>query len=372
MSKKYFLLVITSVCLIFQVFAQENFRSGYIIKANNDSIQGFIQNQTDEEISEGIVFKTTQNASSIKYSPNLLKRVQFENGRSFLSREITSSANKNPSKVLVKKVLDGKIDVFVHRKNRQSKPNFFLINNETGKTVYIVSPKSDLVQDENGKSYKRDEKKYIGLIKVLKNGGKMEAETEDLKYAENKIIDYFKEYNKGFDNKYPVKAYEEELAFSYDISGGIPVYQEGDGYSFRVAIYRNKMKVERTKKLSVIRGITFQRWANENKEIEIISSGTSNSNYRWQFLSILPWGMKYSFNTGVIQPYVYAAPGLGVLFMTDHVSRDGEYIGSETSVLPTPTVNLGAGMRFKIGSNFLFAEITPALERVFINAGFSF
>ncbi len=351
---------------VFQITAQNDYLPGVIVNKSNDTLSGYILFETDESIAEGITFKSDLNSAGKTYKASDLQKVKFDNGRYF---ELVGFDRKNieQSPKLLKRMLEGKVNVYVHRIAGQSKPNIYLKNNESGKTAYLIYPKSELLTKEN-KNFKYQNKRYLGQMKLIKES-RDDSFEDDLKYSEKKIIRNLKNHNEKFQQEFLVEEYKEEVEFSYDVTAGF-AGTEGD-YAFRLSAFRNKQEIEKTKKLYITRGVSLVGWSDKNREVDVGNNGTSN--FQRYVLSLLPWGVKYRTNVGSIQPYAYVAPGLAIIYDKKYRIEDGENTGTENSVYAYPSLNMGAGLRFKAGSNYILAEITPSLDHsVFLNIGYSF
>lgn len=364
--KKFYLSGIFILISFFEMFAQEEYRAGQLITKSNDTLQGFILYETDANISENIKFKNELDQEAQSYRPEDLESLLFENGRIFKSINISEfKASK-----MLKRVLQGKVDVYVNRVKNQSKPNFYLVNNKTGKTAFLLSPKSELISDNN-KSFNYKDKRFLGQIKLIKEIESNEYE-EDLKYSEKRIIGNFRNYNSNYQQNYPLKEYQEEKEFTYDLSAGYTKTHDGD-YAWRIAFYRNEHKIEKSKNFYIIRGVTLSSWSNKERDLNLDSGNKGSANYQRSVLTLLPWGIKYSLSEGVVQPYAYLATGLAVVLDKEILYDNGERTGDKAVLYPLPMVNLGAGLRFKINRNYLFLELTPSIDHgLFVNAGFSF
>ena len=117
-----------------------------------------------------------------------------------------------------------------------------------------------------------------------------------------------------------------------------------------------------------MRGFSY-RYTNDNAEFDS-NVKNSNLNYRQQFLSIIPIGLNIHSCGNLITTYIYAGIGLGLLVNTNYHVVEYENMGSETSGLVFPTLNVGAGLEIKSIS----AEITPTGNGsgFFVNLGYSF
>lgn len=353
------------------LFSQEGYQPGYIVNFNNDTIIGFIEEKVDSKLAEEVNFKEKKELESgKKYTAKNILGFGFDNGRNFQSMLLQDVKNLDENKVFAKKSLEGKIDLFLWRTENESRPNFFLTNNATGETVLLRAPVKKNLKTESGREYNYIDKNYLNFLQNIKNEGEISPKDE-IRYSEKRIINDILEFNRRFESEYPVSSYQEKIEYSHDVMVGIPFNLSDDGMAFRVAVYRNKKRPEKSLSFSIIRGISYQHWSNEDKIIdENFANGTSN--YRWQALSIIPIGIKYQGNGRILQPYTYLGVGLGVIALTDYVIENFENKGSKTTFSPFPTINLGAGVKIKVGSKYILLEITPSINAAFINAGISF
>jgi hypothetical protein len=86
--KKNNILFISTILMVFQLRAQGDFRKGYIITQERDSITGFVDYRFDKFASQQCVFKRTKKSSKEKYSPNQLYAYGFIGDKRFVSQKI--------------------------------------------------------------------------------------------------------------------------------------------------------------------------------------------------------------------------------------------------------------------------------------------
>tara|TARA_R100000655_G_scaffold79923_1_gene119371 strand:+ start:802 stop:1902 length:1101 start_codon:yes stop_codon:yes gene_type:complete len=364
---KYCSLVLMGLFLCIQpLVAQEEFKFGEIITSTNDTIEGLILYQTDQELVSGFEFKS--NASSVvqNFGPENVKSFNFDNGRYFESITIKLPNGEEKTKFF-KRVLEGKIDLYLHRIDGQSKPNFYLVNNSTNKNSYLIYPKSEEYEHEYS-TYNFSNKRYLGQLKVLKES-KSPSFEEKLKFKEKDILANLEKYNQQYQDSFVNKKYEEPIEISYDLSVGF-TNTAGD-YALRFALYRNKQQIDKTRKLFITRGITYNAWADQERNYS--TEGTGTANYFRHVLSILPYGIKYQTNSGTFRPYFYGAPGVAIFMDKAYTYSNGEDTGIDTNIYPVPVINFGAGVKIKVKDSFFFTEVTPAIDHgLFLNVGYSF
>jgi len=99
---------IAFITLTTSLFAQTNFKDGYIIKISGDTLHGMIDYRGDMLMSKICKFKS-KNDSIVEYSPNSIKAFRFNNGKYYVSEEI------NGKNVFVEYLINGKINIFYMR-----------------------------------------------------------------------------------------------------------------------------------------------------------------------------------------------------------------------------------------------------------------
>ena len=127
--------------------AQTDFRPGYVINMNGDTLQGDIDYRGDLIMSE--LCKYRDKDYSIKnYSPNDIIAFRFINGKYYVSKKI----NNRP--VFLEYLIKGKLNIYY---NRDEKGDHYYIDKQDAKLTEI--------QYEEGIKYV-DDKKEIGRAHV--------------------------------------------------------------------------------------------------------------------------------------------------------------------------------------------------------------
>ena len=367
---KYVSLFLISFLLLgyTKVFAQSDFLPGYLITSGEDTICGFLSDKTDAELASQISFKKSLSSEKVTvYTTTDLKGFRFDNGRMFKRVLIT---DKDTSHVFAKLVVRGKIDLLVWRRPHVTEPDMILMNNSTNKTVHITKPAESIKKGDDGKDYTTESKRYVGLLNFVK-GNAVDNSGKTIRYKESVIRKDIVNYDRTFEDEYPVHQYKERYRYTYDIFAGMPIIAPKEGTYFRGGVYQNKIFIDKSRQVSYFRGITFQHWSNPDKTWDAsFKNGTAN--YRQMVFNVIPWGFKYQFRGNLIKPYAYVGIGAGVVINTDYKIVDSQNVGNETSYYPFPTIHVGAGVKVKVGTNYVFTELTPLLYGSMLNVGFSF
>lgn len=361
---KFYFFLILSLVAVSNMVAQYSFEPGYIITQNNDTIQGFILEKTDAELAGKIQFKADKNAVVKTYRPDELAGFGFDHGRAFQQIPAVISTD-DTLYVFGKRIIEGKIDLFVLRHAHQTKPDIFLYNNLTDNIIPFIKPRRSKLKKQDSLSYSqsgltdqfsRQDSSFVQEILAVKRPSEKKIKKEIIKY------------NRKFNEEYPVTVYREQVRYNYDILVGRPI-DSSEELHFRAGVYRKKSRIERTTNLSFMQGIVYHHRGNTNKDLSLLPEG--NSIYRWQLLNLIPFGVNFHGNSKTIQPYGYAGVGAGVIMAEDHVVVEGEQQENETNFQFLPTVNVGIGLKFRLGKTYLITELTPTINSLFWNVGIS-
>lgn len=371
--KRFFIFLLV-LCIHYPLTAQE-LRSGFIVTLKSDTVKGLLMDGTDAELSSRITFESIETGDDkIEYRPADLLSFGFDNGRIFIRFSIANTPAESDSVfVFAKRILEGKINLYTYSKTKGNHPDIFLVNNYSGRTVHLKESEKLSTTDESGVKRTGESFKHLGLIGIAKDDLAFNsANVKKFKYTEKAIRDDILEYNEGF-KEFPRSQYQPQIDYSYSVVAGIPFGSPNPtDVAFRVAFFKNKYFPESSRKLSFIKGISY-RYSYINSTVP---SGVQNSNknFRQQWISVIPIGVNFQTDSRRIKPYVYIGAGIAFLWDTSHYVDNYEYKGNKNELLVIPTLNMGAGVRAKIGSKFLVVELSPTGNRsgTCINLGYSF
>lgn len=354
------LFLILSILWYLQGYGQDIFNEGYIITLEQDTISGLIYERSDAELAKQVKFKRSGEDVVRKFRPSDLLGFGI-NGRNFERMAVVNKrrSTNDTSYIFAKNILRGKIDLFVRRHIQKNRPDIFLINNRTGEEVFLHRSKSS----EMSKNDLED------FLNKFKNDSTLAESSFALKYSEEKVRREILKYNKGFSGDFPLHVYEEKVEKGIDILIGIPVTSTG-GVHFRAGAYYNRSNIERSSNFSIIHGLVYHHWS----KVEIKFPGTlrdGEPNQKWQLLNLIPIGIHYHGNNRIIRPYGYLGVGVALLRETNKVVENYIETGEKIRLTPFPTINTGIGAKIKIGEHFLITEITPTINNIFFNVGFS-
>ncbi len=349
--------------------AQHNLVSGYIVNNDQDTLYGFIKYDRDAKLSKRVLFFNDKLEKKPEvFTPSEIKEFSFSTKRTFMSVQ----SEKDTISVFAKKVLTGKINMYVSDIKGSAKFNIFLWRSDTSLKVELSNPKKSIVKQDS-KLYNYVSKKYIRQIAFMTDDLEKGEQLKSLKYKKADIKKYLASYNDGFKDIYPTFVYKDSSSLTFDILAGIPFHIKPTVTSFRFSAYADWCFLESIPYFSYRTGISYRYfYSNEDPDL--------NQDYHHQFfkeqtISILPLGTRFQLNTGRIVPYAYFLIGLSVSIENNYFILHNDHSIEQNSFYSL-TSNIGVGVKFKIKSNYILAEITPVLsdlEKGFMfNLGFSF
>lgn len=368
--KKWFYLWF---CFFFgaTVFSQNTFEPGYIITTSGDTLQGFVLEKNDAAMAHRISFKSNLQATIERFKATELSGFGFNNGREFqqMPIRVLRGTAWDTSYIFAKNMLRGKIDLFVWRHPQKVRPDIFLYNNVSGKTAHLQKP-AKREQEIDGKTYIVRDDRYIGFLNLIKKDSITSIVSEPVKFYEKHIKRDILSYNQEYQASFPVQEYSEKIKRTTDILAGLPISSHHGGLHFRLGVYRQIKNTEKFSNFSLFRGIVYHHWSDDSPEVPSIRNGSSN--FRWQFLNIIPVGINFHGDRGWIRPYGYAGLGAGVVMLTDKVVENRVYTGDdETKFVFFPSLNAGLGLKIKTGNTYIITELTPTINNIFFNLGIS-
>ena len=360
---KHFLLIIFLALAFFnQMLGQAKLEPGYIIEHNGDTIAGFIRFETDEMMRESIkLYANSEDINPKIFMPGVIKGFGFDSGRIFESVQ-----SSNDTAYFAKRISSGQLNLLVIRYKDTNASKYYLYRSDETLSTELAAPTATPVERE-GKNYNYKDNKYQGNLAIITENVLDEKELAKVKYRRKSIQKFVGHYNEKFSKAYPNHSYADKQSYSSDISVGIPVYPASDITDFRIAAYLDKTNVEKSTKISYRMGLSYRHWQKKGEDFE-------SGSFRQQFLKIIPVGVRIQSRPKKIMPYGYAGLGMMIWHDVNRSYEENELTSERKDTMVGFALNVGLGLKFKVGKNYLFAEYTPAFIESygFLNIGYSF
>lgn len=172
------------------VFAQSNFKQGYVITNQNDTIDGWIDFRTDHVNTERCRLKKVLEDVDTIYLPGEIKGYRFsEEGKFYVSDEI--EVDGKMKKVFLEYLLQGIVSLYYY-------PDVYYLQDEKGEK-HLIS-KGDDIEIQNAdtkyKTFRKEDTRYIGLLKHhLHQSFNVLKKADKIRYNAKDIVDLTKTYH---------------------------------------------------------------------------------------------------------------------------------------------------------------------------------
>jgi uncharacterized protein YfkK (UPF0435 family) len=157
-----FLLLLSG---ILAVQAQSNFKPGYIITNQQDTVTGWINFRTDQINQKQCEFKPDLKLAVKIYLPEDIAGYRFKDeGKYYVSREI--NLNETPQKVFLEFLVKGIMNLYYYT----NEIDYYFFENQDGKMEIISQKPEQVVKTgvrEDGKRIIRKDMRYVGQIRYL-------------------------------------------------------------------------------------------------------------------------------------------------------------------------------------------------------------
>jgi hypothetical protein len=169
-------LAITLLILTLAIKAQSDYRPGYIIKNNGDSLVGLVYYTYSGKFEKSCHFKRFEIAEEFVYKPGMIKAYGFRNGRRFESKK---EGNKN---IFYECLLKGPVSLYAKTSNHSK--------------LYIETERDGFVRLNNGSiSVEKGNKTYTGYkeyIASVTNQDKQVVNQKISAYSAPAIVNYLR------------------------------------------------------------------------------------------------------------------------------------------------------------------------------------
>jgi|WetSurMetagenome_2_1015567.scaffolds.fasta_scaffold113635_2 hypothetical protein len=151
---KYRIILLTVLCFLsIAAFSQPDFRPGYIVNSDGDTIKGLIDYRGEQLMGKICRFKPGENERVIIFSPDQLVEYKFDDGKYCVSKEVDGK------KTFLQFLVKGKINLY---SLRDAIGDHFFIE-KPGLGLTELQYKEEIIYKENV-PYKYESTAHIGLL----------------------------------------------------------------------------------------------------------------------------------------------------------------------------------------------------------------
>ena len=176
------------------IYAQ-NYKKGYILANNGDTIRGYIDYKTDR-INSGLCnFKENLNSDIQSFLPKDISGYRFFDEKNkeiyYVSKEINIDNTKQT--VFVEYLLEGVMDLYYYPTKSL---NYYLFEDEDGQINYITKQEDVIIHDKKGKPFSKEDTKYKGELKYMfRNIPTVAQMTDKVTFDRSSMIELTKKYH---------------------------------------------------------------------------------------------------------------------------------------------------------------------------------
>jgi len=196
--------------------AQNEFRQGYIIKSEGDTLFGVINYRGYIRMGKVCIFKQNNNSKKIIFYPTDILAYRFTDGKYFVSKSV------NGKNIFLEYLINGKLSMYHYR---DSKTDHFFFEKDGIPLTEL--PYEDIYKkDSLGTLNARKNNRYIGLLKFyLNDASGIQPQIESIKRLERKkLISLAEYYHNAVCDGEKCIVYEKKIPvfkLNLEVSGGI-------------------------------------------------------------------------------------------------------------------------------------------------------
>jgi hypothetical protein len=257
MRKEIYLTICLSI-LSFVLYAQSDFRPGYIITNDDETVQGFIDYRGDYINCNKCVFKTELEEETVTYKPGEIKSYRFIDSKYYVSKFIQDFEKD----VFLEYLIDGIVDVFYYKDITKE---FYFVSKNGSELYSLTNEKIEKVGEINSnvggqialttETFATKSNKHIGVLRYLFSDSKATLpKVNSVGLNHRSLINISNSYHNDvcsgeeciiFEKQLPPVSFEFEFLYyldftSLDISNWLGyndfVYNTDMGHSFGLGV----------------------------------------------------------------------------------------------------------------------------------------
>lgn len=169
-------------------FGQKDYKSGYIITNEFDTIYGFVNLKSNFLNSRSCEFRENGTIGSKTYSPQDIHSYRIENSKYYISKEIT--LNNETKRIFLEYLVDGIVDLYYLKEARE---DIYFIEKE-GILHQLSNEEKEVIV--NNVTYLKNSNQYIGILNDLfRESPETINEIKNTSFSYKSLINITKDYH---------------------------------------------------------------------------------------------------------------------------------------------------------------------------------
>ncbi|MEQ8474121.1 MAG: outer membrane beta-barrel protein [Marinoscillum sp.] len=343
------------------VLAQEDFRAGYVITNELDTVHGLIQYKGNIQNFNGVSFKEGANQPVAVYTPEMISAYRFDGGKYYESKEVIVDGETYT--LFLEYLIYGISRVYYGIIDKTE--YYFVLKDD--KMYVLPNEEKDVTID--GKLYQFKLTQFKGLLRfIYKDAPSVVNQVESASFNHKSMIKMAKNYHKQVCDTYecivfeksakPNKYIEPMVGFA---SSTMRVRNSDDGVTQSIMSGGFRLHFTSIKfndNWHFITGVNFSHISFDSTEFYIPNDNVNNIQ-RWKVSAEysyfqVPLALSYSFGSGKLKPYLLVGAEATVILSPKYTKELLEgYRNRETDTFRKLQIGyiVGTGMRFQMNEN---------------------
>ena len=336
------LIIPLFLCFSGTINAQQDFRPGYIITRDMDTLYGEIDYRGDILMSTTCRFKAPETKKIKTYTPDDLFGFRFTDSKYYVAETLETG-----ERLFLQYLVNGKLSVFYYR-DKEGKDHYLI--NKMGLPLRELPYSEGIISRKDGNDLFKQSYFHMGLLKVYtRDAPEIQKEILRIKKPDSRnLIKLAEDYQKRVCNNKVCIIYEKKqpfLSVSADLFYGITNFRFLKGYSNAI-------------------GTNIYFWMPRANDKIFLKTGIAYEQIEWLGSSIgiykIPFQIMYVYSMKIIKPKA----AIGANFVTSNINY--EFIYS--------SLNLDAGFNVELtnwlslstsfGADFVPLSLSLLLEDV--------
>lgn len=190
---------------ILQLKAQSDFRNGYVIKNNNDTIYGLIDYKGNKANAKKCIFRKDINSEKQVFNPDEIKGFRFINSKYYISKTI--NIGNETEQLFLEYLINGIIDIYYYRDDNGE---HYLVDNGRDNLIELKNEEKEIIIGDT--RYVKESKEYIGILKVtFKESPMVSKRVENISLNHKSLINITHDYHNQVCTDEECIIYEKKL-----------------------------------------------------------------------------------------------------------------------------------------------------------------
>jgi hypothetical protein len=205
-TMKYIVTIgIIIILSILQLKAQSDFRNGYIVKNDNDTIYGLIDYRGNKANAKKCTFIKDVNSEKQVFNPDEIKSFRFINSKHYVSKNI--NVGNKTEQLFLEYLINGIVDIYYYRDDNGE---HYLVDNGSGDLLELKNEEKEIIIDNT--RYLKESKEYIGILKVtFKESPLISKKVENIGLNHKSLINIAHDYHNEVCTDEECIIYEKKL-----------------------------------------------------------------------------------------------------------------------------------------------------------------